>query len=261
MLAGNGQALELLISKFYNKYLVEEFVYDSFGYMYEDYEMSYRTREILLSPSFDLTLRKIEYFLQYKSLDIEYLDFDDDTANYRTIKSAQSINNIYLNPKNNEFPLIYLHYPSNNLYFNGESLSVYEAVKEGKVMYSELESLNKEIIDAFIKMNSLEISENGKIIFTDNRKTEIYKSLYFDGEIIYYDYDECSRKIIDDDIEAGLLIFDNNFLLNRESDRYSYIMDYKEYSNSLNMRNGYSHKGAVRYNDSEMHMRKITIQN
>ncbi|MDE8290644.1 hypothetical protein [Erysipelothrix rhusiopathiae] len=252
MLVGNGQTLEFLISKFYNEYLVEEFGYDSFGYIYEDYEMSFRTKAILLLPAFDLTLRKIEYFLQYKSLDIEYLDFDDDTVNYRTIKSAQSIKNIYLNPKRNEFPLIYLHNPSNNLYLNEESLSVYEAVKEGKVMYSELESLNKEIIDDFIEMNSLEISENGMIIFTDNRKTEIYKSLYFDGKIIYYDYDECSRKIIDGDIEAGLLTFDNNFLSKRESDSYSYIMDIKEYNNSLNMRNRYSHKGAVRYNDSEM---------
>ena len=111
MLVGNGQTLEFLISKFYNEYLVEEFGYDSFGYIYEDYEISNRTRAILLLPAFDLTLRKIEYFLQ--NLDIEYLNFDD-TVNYRTIKSAQSIKNICLNTNSNEFPLRYLHYPTNN---------------------------------------------------------------------------------------------------------------------------------------------------
>ena len=105
-------------------------------------------------------------------------------------------------------------------------------------MYSKLESFNKEIINAFIEVNSLEISENGKTVFTDSRKTEIYKSIYFDDEIIYYDYDECCRKIIDD-IEVGLLIFDNNFLSSRKSDRYSYIIDRIEYNNSLNMRNRY----------------------
>lgn len=252
MLIENGETLELLISKFYNEYLVEEFGYDSFGYIYDDSEMSYRSKAILMLPVFDFTLRKIEYFLQNKSLDIEYLDFDDDTVKYRTIKSAQSIKNVYLNPINNEFPLIYLHYQPNNLYIDEESLSVYEAVKQEKVVYSELERHNKKTIDAFIEMNCLEISENGKIVFTDYRKTEIYKSLYFDGEIIYYDYDEGSRKIIDGDIEDGLLIFDNNFLSKRESDRYSYIMDIQQYNNSSNMRNRYSHKGAVNYNDSDM---------
>lgn len=91
MLVGNSQTSELLIFKFYHEYLVEEFGYDSFRYIYDDCEMSNRTRAIFLLPAFDLTLRKIEYFLQNKSLDIEYLNFDDDTVNYRTIKSAQSI--------------------------------------------------------------------------------------------------------------------------------------------------------------------------
>lgn len=253
MLGEYEETLEFLLSKFYNEYIVEEFGYDSFDYSYDNSELNYRSKLILLLPVFDFTLRKIEYFLKNKTLDIGYLDFDDQTINYRTIKSAQSIKNVYLNPENKEFPFIYLHYLSNNLFIDKEYLSVYEAVKQGKVVYSELESHDRRKIDTFIEMSCLEINENGNIVFSDNIRPDIYKSLYFDDEIIYFDYGESTREIIDEDIENGILIFDDNFLSKRESDRYSYIMDVKQFSNSLNMRNRYSHKGSLKFDNSEMH--------
>lgn len=252
MLATEEETLELLLNEFYNTYIVEEFGYDSFDYIYNDEKMSYKSKTLLLLPVFDYTLKKIEYFLEHKSLNLEYLDFDDNTVNYRTIKSSQKIKNVYLNPENKSFPFVCLHYQSNHLYIDQESVSVFDAIEQEKIRYLELENQNKSTIDAFIEIDCLEINENGIVIFTDKIRAEIYKELYLEGELIYYHYNEDIRRIIDEDIDSGKLIFDNNFLSKRESNRYSYIMDKQLYSNGLNLRNKYAHKGAVNFNDSEM---------
>lgn len=251
MLIPNDDSLEKLLTVFYNNYLVDEFGFDSFEYEYKNSEIDYKSRIILFLPHFDLTLKKIDYFLKNRSINMKYLYFDDDTVNYRTIKSSQVIKNVYINPKGINLPYIYLHYNTNNLFIDNESISVYQAVKNEMIIYSDLEDYNKRTVDSFINLDCLKIREDGKIIFTDYRKAMIYKSLYYHGEIIYSSYNEISRKIIDDEIEIGNLIYDNNFLSKRENDYYSYLMDAQQFSNGLNLRNRYIHKASVSYEDDD----------
>lgn len=240
--------LESYLTKFYNEYIVEEFGVDSFELKLFHSVNNFQLKIMSLLPMFDLTMQKIAYFLSHRTLDLDFVYFNNKPLNYSTMSSFRRKNNVYLNTNNTIY--FELFNQANNQYINENEMSLYEFVKSDNYALEELDIIGKKVIKNLID-KKLIIFKEKKLYFANEAIVNVYKDIYYQGEANYNDYSIETQNQIDIEIDENNLESDSLFLSKRESDYFSYIMDVKKFSDSLALRNRYLHKGGTSAEDNE----------
>ena len=98
---------------------------------------------------------------------------------------------------------------------------------------------------------------DGYLQFANINRIVIFLDLYKKGVINYWNYNEVLRNEIDILIKEKLVKFESGLFTNCEQDYFNYHLNKSKFSNSLDLRNRYSH--GTQPNDEDLHMNNYFI--
>lgn len=199
----------------------------------------------MISPELEFLLKQYKCFVEEGTIDFELLEFSSTPLYLSEVKSrlarkygypvGRNLNAIifHLYSKN-----AFLHYiePYINKYDCFVDLIVNETIK-----LEDIAEHNSHIIEFLIQENCITLDENNCIRIKNFYLVFIAKTIYNEDVISYYHQNDQVRAEIQVLESKNYLKFENSLFTDAERKYINYHLNKKEFTNSLDLRNKYSH--------------------
>lgn len=110
----------------------------------------------------------------------------------------------------------------------------------------------------FLIDNNIISSDEQKLQFVNIKQIDIFRELYWYGEVNYYNSDSTEKMILDTLYEKGMISFGQNLFSKSESNYLNFIMNNSKFDNSWAIRNKYQH-GSPAYDSEEQYYYDYSI--
>ena len=198
---------------------------------------------------------------QYKQL-IEYGEIEKDL--YNLTRSTPEIETLpsYIAKKYAYLTENKLIHSILHLLFSDQShLTYVDEIRTEKCFVDLIEkhSLRKEnflnhqqIPIQFLIDNNIISDDEQKLQFVDIKQIDVFRELYWYGEINYYNSDSAEKLILDALNEKGMISFGQNLFSKSESNYLNFLLNNSKFDNSWGIRNKYQH-GSPAYDSEEQY--------
>lgn len=243
-LAYEGYDLEEIYAFCYNELFQSEYNIQGFSSNPTPKENGFYDRCKALIPEMDSILKQFDFFQRYSEIDDDLFEMQSKTTGYREIKSLQDKKYVYFNSEDTLGLCRLLFDNQSRLSFpekkKGES-SFYYYVQKGIAVADFYES-QQWIISEHLKDNDIiGYDVANRIYFRDPVLIRMYKAIWESGYCSLFDFSDDFLTKVQQEVEKGNLRYGNTLFSEQESDYISFIMDDKKFSNTLAIRNKYTH--------------------
>lgn len=248
--------IEDILEWFFNQYLVKEFNVENYNISLPSKDSNYLEKCRTILPEIDSCLKQFNYLVDEGKIDPELLQISSTHLFFKDVKSLLRNKYVYSNGREYDFVaycffsdqcmLSYME-DKKKSYENFYKLLLTEKIKKEDIVRFEQSSLQKLIDDDYVY-----IDEEGYIRIKNKIQLSILYDLYNNDVISYWKMNEIQRKEIDVLVQKNLLKFESTLFSKPEQDYLNYYLNKSEFSNSLDLRNMYSH-GTQPFGNEEVH--------
>lgn len=247
-----GVDLEELIAWYFNDYLKDELNINCFHFHNTNKDSSYYERGKSLISEFDSILDQFKLFRENGEIDHELLSIKSSSASYKELCSFSNKKflNLIINGENSKiFSNLFSDQSVLNLVKSKpESNSFFELVING-ISINEFETYQLPHIDVLIEKNIISI-KNYILHFCNPTEIGILFRLWYYGTYCLFYRSTESQQASQNLINKNFCETTDSLFSKSEINYFSYILDDKQYGNSLKIRNRFSHgKYAFSNND------------
>lgn len=266
MLKENNIYLEDAIQWFFCQYLKEEFSVSEFQFSIPTRESSYFEKCRFILPEIESVLRQYSMLVEKGEINQDMLVFMDGTIRFKDVKSFISDNKYFYLKENNAKLNGVMHH-----LFSDQSQiaysprikkpysNFYSMVKEESIYETDFNDYNIKIINFLIEDGLVYYNDQHKLKFCNNQYIEVLKDFYENEVISYYDICEEKQVILLEMLERGGVVTESKLLTKPEVDFYNYYLNVIDFSNSLAIRNKYSHGNQGRLSEKECYRDYLKI--
>lgn len=200
-----------------------------------------KCRNILIE--IESLLHQYKDYVENGSVDKDRIRFMGEEIIVFNIESRHNNTHAYLN---NKYQMEFFSLFSTNMNFlagikeNRNYKSVYETLSKERVNYSSLGSFSKIEMDYLIGAHLVELN-NDNFIQINERMLSILNDVYENGYVNLMYKDDAEEKEILKLKDNNFLYTDGKFLSTQEINYFNYIMNSKNFLNSISLRNKYVH--------------------
>ncbi|WP_203619633.1 hypothetical protein [Apilactobacillus nanyangensis] len=200
-----------------------------------------KCRNILIE--IESLLHQYKDYVENGSVDKDRIRFMGEEIIVFNIESRHNNTHAYLN---NKYQMEFFRLFSTNMNFlagikeNRNYKSVYETLSKERVNYSSLGSFSKREMDYLIGAHLVELN-NDNFIQINERMLSILNDVYENGYVNLMYKDDGEEKEILKLKDRDFLCTDGKLLSTQEINYFNYIMNSKNFLNSISLRNKYVH--------------------
>lgn len=248
--------LEEIIEWFFSKYLLEEFKIQKYNISMPTKDSNYLEKCRTLLPEMDSCLKQYNYYVEDGIIDPELVGISSTHMLFMNVKSI--LDKKYVYTIKEKFNLIAFYLFSDQCmlsyiegkeekYENFFELIIKENIKRDEIAKYEQSSLDKLISDEYVFIDS-----DGYIKFLDIVQIKLLKDINDNDVISYWKLSKKERERVDSLIEKGIFRQDSSLFSTSEQDYLNYYLNKSEFTNSLDLRNMYSH-GTQPFGNENIH--------
>lgn len=209
-----------------------------------------------LLPEMDSCLKQYNYYVEDGIIDPELVGISSTHILFMNVKSI--LDKKYVYPIKEKFNLIAFYLFSDQCmlsYIDGKDekydnffeLIIKENIKKEEIAKYEQSSLDKLISDGYVF-----VDPDGYIKFLDIVQIKLLKDINDNDVISYWKLSKRERERVDSLIEKGIFRQDSSLFSISEQDYLNYYLNKSEFTNSLDLRNMYSH-GTQPFGNENIH--------
>ena len=253
--------LEEVIEWFFKDYLLEEFKIANYVVKMPTSNSSYLEKCRAITPEIDRILKQYQYYIEDGEIDQELLQISSSHMFFENCKSI--IGNKYIYPDSDIFNTAsYLLFSDQSKISYLPNLEekyseFYRLIMMENVKLSDFKEYQIRSIEWLVENKFICEDIDGYLQFVNINRIVIFLDLYKKGVINYWNYNEVLRNEIDILIKEKLVKFESGLFTNCEQDYFNYHLNKSKFSNSLDLRNRYSH--GTQPNDEDLHMNNYFI--
>jgi len=237
----NSVSIEDAIGYFFNEYLEEKFSVKNYMFNIPTENTDLKEKIKLLATELDSIVKQYDLMDDERVINQEFVNFKTNVPKYKEIRSRVPIKYIYFNSKIAKSSIsMLLNDQSLLYYYDFKNYKTLESViLNGKAYLSEMRELQQEMLIDLVNEGFFTI-ESDKVRFKNYHRYSLYKDLYLNDFVSYYNLPKIYQEIIDEDLVKGYLNKDRQLLSSQEADLFDYYLTSK-FSDSLEIRNKYIH--------------------
>lgn len=262
----NNIHLEDAIQWFFCQYLKEEFSVSEFQFSIPTRESNYFEKCRFILPEIENVLRQYSMLVEKGEINQDMLVFMDGTIRFKDVKSFISANKYFYLIENNAKLNGVMHYlfsdQSRIAYNPRTKLSYsdfYSRIKKEKIYETDFRNYNIGIINFLIEEEIVYYNNQHELEFCNNQYIEVLKDFYENEVISYYDICEEQQIILIEMMEQRKVFTESKLLTKPEVDYLNYCLNDIDFSNSLAIRNKYSHGNQGRLSEEECYRDYLKI--
>jgi len=248
--------IEDVLDWFFKDYLVKEFNIEKYNISFPSKSSNYLEKCRTILPEIDSCLKQFNYIVDDGKIDPDLLQISSTHLFFKNVKSL--LNNKYVYPNGREFDLIAYYFFSDQCmlsYVEKEGKNYknfYDLLSKRETKMEEIVKYEQQSLRKLIEDNYVYIDEGGYIRIKNSIQIAILYDLYMNDVISYWKLSQKERKEIDFLIQKGILKCENTLFSKPEQDYLNYYLNKSEFSNSLDLRNMYSH-GTQPFGNEDIH--------
>lgn len=251
---------EDVLEWFFTKYLQEEFGCPEIIASFPSEGASYCEKCITVCSLLDSVLKQFTLFAETDEIDFELLSMIQGSKKFGDIPSL--VKKKYIYGRGNT-----LNNLKNTIFSDQCMLSFVPRIhNEGKtysrlfdLLYNEnvyLSDYHEHYIPTikWLEENELITIEDSGLIHLGNiYKIAILHDLFYNGVISKWHFDPNALPVIQEWVDAGLLVEKSSLLTQQEVNYFDYILNNAKYDNGLQLRNKYAHGNQLTITDENEH--------
>jgi len=244
-LENNNNSIEELISRFVNEILVGKYGLLNLRFFFPSKSSTFLEKIRFLLPETESLLKQFKLFSETLSIEHELLEISSNPLFIGSIPSLTTRKYVY--GTGEKFEELCFHFFSDQSFlwniepFKRKYNNLYALLKNENVKLGDFEVWQQDTINKLISEGILFINQNGHVKFWDELFIFIIGLLHHNEFVCYWSFSEVGRSIIDYMHEKGLIYFGDTLFSEPETKYLNYHLNKKEFSNSLDLRNKYSH--------------------
>lgn len=202
----------------------------------------------VIAPEFESILKQYKLFVEDGNIDFELLQISSKPLKIKDIPSLNENKYIYLNEKNTE--IVNCAY----IFFSSQSMLTYiEPFREKEygcffnllanedVKYDDYQEFQKYSINHLIDQRFIKVDDKGFIKILNYERLYILRDLHLNEYGSFYHYPKHFQKEVLKMKEENMVFTETSLFAKPEQAYFNYILNKSEFSNSLDLRNRYSH--------------------
>ncbi len=237
--------LENIFQWFFETYLPDEFGGVKIKYNTATKGVSTLEKIRMIAPELEGALKQYSFYCKYGEIDLDLLNVSTQPVVFSDLPSMQVKKYVYA--ANDECRKILHALFSEQSWLPGKEdedgnyTPFGHAVMQGLISTDDLKSIDMQMVQELQEKGIIRAGDDG-VLSGDPAKMEIYWQLY-DKEVICYQYCGKLAPIIDAMAERGEVEFGSTLFSVPEQHYLNFVLNNKEYSNGLCLRNKYTHSG------------------
>lgn len=237
--------LENIFQWFFETYLPNEFGVAKIRYNTPTKGVTTLEKIRMLAPELECALKQYAFYCEHGEIDQDLLSVSTQPVIFSDLPSLQAKKYVYA--ANDECRRIQHHLFSSQSWLPGKEdkegnyLPFGRAIMLGLISTDDITHIGQQIVDELQQKGIIKIGEDG-IFVADFDKMAIYEELY-DNEVICYQYCKKWTPLIDAMAAQGEVEFGATLFSVPEQHYLNFMLNNKEYSNGLWLRNKYMHSG------------------
>ncbi len=256
----NNIRYEDVLEWFFTKYLQEEFGCSEMRASFPSEGTSYYEKCITLCSLLDSVLKQFSLYFETGDIDFELLSMIQGSKKFGDIPSLVANKYIYGNGnkinnlKNTMFSDQCMLSFVPRIHNEGKTYSrLYDLLYNEKIYLSDYDEHYVPTINWLEENGLITIDDNGLIQLGDFYKIAILKDLFDTGVISKWHFDPNALPVIQEWVDAGLLVEKSSLLTQQEVNYFDYILNNAKYDNGLQLRNKYAHGNQLAITDENEH--------
>lgn len=253
--------IEEMIEWFFNKYLSDEFGINNYIVKMPTKSSSNFEKCRAVLPEIDSILKQYKLYLDDGEIDQELLQVSSSHMFFKDCISC--VDKKYVYPMKGIFDRAsFLLFSDQSSIFYLSKLSerynnFFDLLSCEKVKLKDFYEYQIKRIEWLIENNFVCEDNNGDLRFVNHNRIILFRDLYYNEAISYWNCEEKLRDEIDTLVNENVLKFDNKLFTKGEQDYFDYHLNKAKFSNSLDLRNSYLH--GTQTNDAELHKMNYLI--
>ncbi|MGL1892180.1 MAG: hypothetical protein OCD02_11180 [Spirochaetaceae bacterium] len=252
--------LEDVIEWFYSEYVVENFNIQNITTHLPKKNLTYLQKCKDIAPEIEGILKKYNLYIEDQEIDLELFELFSNPLLFKECKSLFEKKYIYPNVKDFSRICYYffsdqcvLHYLENDTH---QYKSFFDILTKRPIYIHDYGEHVKQDLEWLKGYGYISFTEDDQIILPDAVKIIIIRDLYNYDVINYLNCTERWKTKINEMIESGFLRYESSLFSQDEQQYFNYYLNKKEFSNSLELRNMYSH-GSYSHSDQDSDKHKL----
>lgn len=249
-LVKNGIYLEDIIKWFFETYLSEEFAIKGFCFNKPSIESTYMEKCRTIIAEIDSVLQQFKLWCEDGKIDRELFEFSSTPILINQVPSCVTNKYIYATEKAENIMFALFSDQSILTFFDehhNDGDCFYDIIMKNTIAETQIKRYQQLAIEELKKYNIIDV-QNG-IIIPNHNKMWILKELY-NNSTISNSYFERLKDDINQFYEQEIIEYGSSLLSKEEMNYYNFIMNKREFSNGLDVRNRYAH-GNQNNNESQ----------
>jgi len=259
-LSQNNIRYEDVLEWLFTKYLQEEFGCSEMRASFPSEGTSYYEKCITLCSLLDSVLKQFSLYVDNGDIDFELLSMIQGSKKFGDIPSLVENKYIYGNGntfnnlKNTMFSDQCMLSFVPRIHNEGKTYSrLFDLLYNEKIYLSDYREHNIPTIRWLEENDLISIDDSGLIHLGNIYRIAIIKDLFDIGVISKWHFDPNAFPVIQEWIDAGMLIEKSSLLTQQEVNYFDYILNNAEYDNGLQLRNKYAHGNQLAITDENEH--------
>lgn len=248
-----GISIEDLFDYFFNDYLKENFGISDFEFKKPSKAVSLSERIKLLYIEMDGILKQLKYYIEDGHIDKELMAISSNPVRIGELKSFLEQKYAYLKAENLKEEMRFLF--TFNLMFgmnfawNGYE-SLVQIISKEHLFVTNFAKPAQGWISWLVERGSLCLKDDGSLGLNVVRCTLLYD--LYENEVVCFAHQKAKpREILDELVKNEEVEVESAVFSRQERDYYNYVLNKKEFSNSLDLRNAFLH-GSFYGTDEEL---------
>ena len=259
-LSQNNIRYEDVLEWLFTKYLQEEFGCSEMRASFPSEGTTYCEKCITLCSLLDSVLKQFSLYVDNGDIDFELLSMIQGSKKFGDIPSLVENKYIYGNGntfnnlKNTMFSDQCMLSFVPRIHNEGKTYSrLFDLLYNEKIYLSDYREHNIPTIRWLEENDLISIDDSGLIHLGNIYRIAIIKDLFDIGVISKWHFDPNAFPVIQEWIDAGMLIEKSSLLTQQEVNYFDYILNNAEYDNGLQLRNKYAHGNQLAITDENEH--------
>lgn len=248
-----GISIEDLFDYFFNDYLKENFGISDFEFKKPSKAVSLSERIKLLYIEMDGILKQLKYYREEGRIDKELMAISSNPVRIGELKSFLEQKYAYLKAENLKEEMRFLF--TFNLMFgmnfawNGYE-SLVRIISKEHLFVTDFAKPAQGWINWLVERGSLCLKDDGSLGLNVARCALLYD--LYENEVVCFAHQKAKpREILDELVKNEEVKVESTVFSRQERDYYNYVLNKKEFSNSLDLRNAFLH-GSFYGTDKEL---------
>ena len=248
-----GISIEDLFDYFFNDCLKENFGISDFEFKKPSKAVSLSERIKLLYIEMDGILKQLKYYIEDGRIDKELMAISSNPVRIGELKSFLEQKYAYLKAENLKEEMRFLF--TFNLMFgmnfawNGYE-SLVQIISKEHLFVTDFAKPAQEWINWLVERGSLCLKDDGSLGLNIARCALLYD--LYENEVVCFAHQKAKpREILDDLVKNEEVEVESAVFSRQERDYYNFVLNKKEFSNSLDFRNAFLH-GSFYGTDKEL---------